>query len=657
MTVLAEPLPNDPEALKALLLAERAKTERLTQIIKELQRHRFGRRAESLPIDQLELGLEDVQQIEAETMAAAEAVDPERRSARAARRRANGCAGVLHRIGEDVAKRLDVIPAQFRVLVVRRPKYACRACQEVVVQAPAPARLIEGGLPTEATVAHVVVAKYADHLPLYRQAQIYGRQGIALDRSTLADWTGRAAFLLRPLHARLLEKLKASPKLFADETTAPVLDPGRGRTKTGQLWAYARDDRPWGGLDPPGAAYVYAPDRTAERPIQHLAGFSGVLQVDGYGGYRKLASTNAVTLAFCWAHVRRKFYELAASGPAPIATEALERIAALYAIEADIRGRPADERRAERQAKSRPIILALEPWLRARLETLSQKSKLAEAIRYALGRWEGLTRFLDDGRVEIDSNIVERAIRPIATTESLCIPSSSVCKHWNLIFWFEVTRAAFTPHRSKNVLALKVGGPDLVGRASDDLLRRQNAGLDQLADAMARDAALLRSVSQGQPGPVLIGREIGVDTSDAPDRSDAVRGPGLALARRQSQAVQSGGDVLIRPAGRHAADDGQGVLWGATVVTARLRLAEPEFGMLSTLPMDDENDLPRLFIDVGGDLVHQRSQQLLASAHGDAGRLTRGLEIIGQARKIRRRRRRDGLRRCGQPRLAILNAA
>jgi transposase len=458
MTVLAEPLPDDPEALKALLLAERAKTERLTQIIKELQRHRFGRRAESLPIDQLELGLEDVQQTEAEGEAAAEAADPERRSARAARRRTNrgslpahlprveqivdvedktcpGCAGALHRIGEDVAERLDIIPAQFRVLVVRRPRYACRACQEVVVQAPAPARLIEGGMPTEATVAHVVVAKYADHLPLYRQAQIYARQGIDLDRSTLADWTGRAAFLLKPLHARLLEKLKASPKLFADETTAPVLDPGRGHTKTGQLWAYARDDRPWGGPDPPGAAYVYAPDRTGERPIQHLAGFCGVLQVDGYGGYRKLASTNAVTLAFCWAHVRRKFYELAASGPAPIATEALERIAALYAIEADIRGRPADDRRAERQARSRPIILALEPWLRARLETLSQKSKLAEAIRYALGRWEGLTRFLDDGRVEIDSNIVERAIRPLALGRKnhLFAGSDGGAEHWAVL--------------------------------------------------------------------------------------------------------------------------------------------------------------------------------------------------------------------------------
>ena len=199
------------------------------------------------------------------------------------------CRNALHRIGEDCSERLDIIPAQLRVLVVRRPKYACRACEEVVVQAPAPARLIEGGLPTEATVAQVLVSKYADHLPLYRQAQIYARQGIALDRSTLADWVGRAAFMLRPVHERLLMTLKTSTKLFADETTAPVLDPGLGRTKTGQLWAYARDDRSWCGSDPPGVAYVYAPDRKAERPISHLVGFKGILQVDGYGGYRALA--------------------------------------------------------------------------------------------------------------------------------------------------------------------------------------------------------------------------------------------------------------------------------------------------------------------------------------------------------------------------------
>src|SRR5437667_5392202 len=217
------------------------------------------------------------------------------------------CGGLKHRIGEDVSERLDVIPAQLKVIVTRRPKYACRACAGEVTQAPAPERLIESGIPTEALIAHVLVAKYADHTPLYRQAQIYARQGITLDRSTLADWVGRAAFALRSVHARLFELLKQSSKLFADETTAPVLDPGRGRTKKGQLWAYARDERPWAGPDPPGVAYAYAPDRKHVRPAEHLAGFSGKLQVDGYGAYAELAEGGNVELAFCWSHVRGTF--------------------------------------------------------------------------------------------------------------------------------------------------------------------------------------------------------------------------------------------------------------------------------------------------------------------------------------------------------------
>ena len=457
-TAMATDLPDDPTTLKAMLLAERARAERLEQIIKELQRHRFGRRAETLPEDQLLLGLEEAEQFEAGVAAEAEDKSPANRAAAAKKRRTNRgslpqhlpridttidiadktcpcCKGQLHRIGEDVSERLDIIPAQFRVLVVHRPKYACRACEDVVVQAPAPARLIEGGLPTEVTVAQVLVSKYADHLPLYRQSQIYARQGIALDRSTLADWVGRAAFNLRPVHERLLLKLKGSRKLFADETTAPVLDPGRGRTKTGQLWAYARDDRPWGGRDPPAVAYVYAPDRKAERPIAHLDGFKGILQVDGYGGYRALAEHGYVQLAFCWSHVRRRFYELAAAGPAPIASEALERIAGLYRIESGIRGQSADDRRAVRADKSRPIIEDLKPWLTAKLALISQKTKLAEAIRYALSRWDGLTLFLDDGTIEIDSNIVERSIRPIALNRknALFAGSDGGGEHWAII--------------------------------------------------------------------------------------------------------------------------------------------------------------------------------------------------------------------------------
>lgn len=455
---MTDALPDDPSTLKAMVLAERARAERLEQIIKEMQRHRFGRRAETLPEDQLLLGLEDVEQVAASSQAQNEDTAPAQRIHRAAKRRMNRgslpahlpriemlvdivdracpcCKSALHRIGEDTSERLDIVPAQLRVIVIRRPKYACRTCQDVVIQAAAPARLIEGGLPTDATVAHVLVSKYADHLPLYRQAQICARQGITLDRSTLADWVGRAAWLLRPVHERLLFKLKSSTKLFADETTAPVLDPGRGRTKTGQLWAYARDDRPWGGSDPPCVAYVYAPDRKSERPIAHLAGFKGVLQVDGYGGYRALAQRGEVTLAFCWAHVRRRFYELAAAGPAPIASEALARIAKFYAVENEIRGRSADERRALRQEKTTPLLDELEPWLRAKLELISQKTKLAEAIRYALSRWQGLTRFVDDGRIEIDSNVVERAIRPIALNRknALFAGSDGGGEHWAII--------------------------------------------------------------------------------------------------------------------------------------------------------------------------------------------------------------------------------
>ena len=471
VTLDPKTLPTDPEALRALLLQAAARmveieserdaalneASRLRAIIKELQRHRFGRRSERLDPDQLALGLEELEQ----TLAAAELAE-ERKPApvktTARRRTVNRgalpldlpriervidiadkacpcCGGELHRIGEDVSERLDVIPAQFRVLVTRRPKYGCRRCESGVVQAPAPAHIVEGGLPTEALLAHVVVAKYADHQPLYRQAQIYARRGIRLHRSTLADWVGRGAWWLRPLHQRLLEHLKAAARLFADETTAPVLDPGRGRTKTGQLRAYARDDRPWGRTDPPAVAYVYAPDRKAERPAAHLDGFRGVLQVDGYAGYRPLAESGRMTLAFCWSHVRRRFYEIAAAGPAPIAGEALARINALYAIEAAIRGRAAEERHRIRQEQSRPIVQALKPWLEAQLRIVSGKSAIAEAIRYALARWDGLARFLDDGRLEIDSNTVERAIRPLALNRknALFAGSDGGGEHWAIL--------------------------------------------------------------------------------------------------------------------------------------------------------------------------------------------------------------------------------
>ena len=446
-------LPEDMDALRALVLEQsrmlveeratasqlahakgeaEAEIERLQAIIDAFMRHRFGARSEQLDPDQLQLGLEDVEI--ARAIAESEAKPGPARGDRPRKTNRGSlpahlerieqvveveskacpcCGGALHQIGEDVSERLDVVPTTFRVLVTRRPRYGCRACESAVVQAPAPARIVEGGIPTEALIAQVLVSKYADHLPLYRQAQIYARQGIELDRSTLADWVGRAAWYLRPLRDHILERLRRSTRLFADETTAPVLDPGRGRTKTGQLWAYARDDRPWGGSDPPMVAYVYAADRKAERPNAHLGDFAGILQVDGYGGYAALARRRQqIQLAFCWAHARRKFFELADSSP--VATEVLRRIALLYAIEDEVRGLPAEQRRAVRNERSREIVDDLRHFLEARNRQVSAKSKLGEAIRYALTRWDGLSRFLDDGRIDLDSNTVERSIRPLA---------------------------------------------------------------------------------------------------------------------------------------------------------------------------------------------------------------------------------------------------
>ena len=325
------------------------------------------------------------------------------------------------------ATALRKVPALLKVIVQRRPKLACRQCEkngadEVagIIQAPAPARLIEGGLPTERLVADIVVSKFADHLPLYRQSQILARLGVRIERSTLAGWVGTAAAELQPLHDHLVELLKASPKLFCDETRCPVLDPGRGETKTGYMWALARDDRPWGGTDPPAVAYTYAPGRGGVHAVKLLAGFSGVLQVDGYAAYSQLAAParpgGPVTLAYCWSHLRRKFYELYVGGNQPIATEALARIKQLYDIEAEIRGLPPEVRRAMRQTRAKPLVDALKPWLEASLAKVPKGSKLGEGLGYGLNQWDGLVRYLDDGRIEIDSNTVERSIRPLALT-------------------------------------------------------------------------------------------------------------------------------------------------------------------------------------------------------------------------------------------------
>lgn len=329
-----------------------------------------------------------------------------------------GC-GQMHKIGEDRTERLDIVPAQLRVIVTVRPKYACRACTDGVRQAPVPAFLIDAALPTEGAIAHVLVSKYADHLPLYRQSQILARAGIDLHRAVLASWVGKAAFHLRPVVDRLAEHLKASDKLFMDETTAPVLDPGRGKTKTGYLWALARDDRAWGGDDPPGVVYFYASGRAGENAETFLTGFDGILQIDGYPGYNRLTKPSRkggapIRVAHCWAHARRKLKEVFDRDGSEIAAEGLRRIAEFYKIEADIRGISPGQRLSARQTRTAPLVAAFGEWLQAQRRKISAKSRLGEKLAYIHNHWDGLQTFLTDGRIEIDSNRVENLIRPIA---------------------------------------------------------------------------------------------------------------------------------------------------------------------------------------------------------------------------------------------------
>jgi len=443
---LSDVLPSDPAELRAFAATLLERCARLERLLKLANDARHGRSSEKLGADQLQLVLEDIDQTVAALEAMEDRANPATREKRAAARRANrgklpghlprivetlmptqsccpSCKGALHEIGVDESQRLDVVPAQYRVMVTRRPKLACRTCFGVVVQHPAPERLIKGGLPTERLVAHVIDAKYHWHLPLYRQAQMMATHGISIDRSTLAFWVGYAAQELAPVWQRLRERLLASSKLCVDETPAPVLDPGRGKTKTGYFWAISRDDRPWAGPDPPGVVYTYAPGRGAVHGLKLLEGYHGVIHCDGYQAYKTMtngaradALSADVTLAFCWSHLRRQFVQLereAAPSPAPIAHEALQRIAQLYAIEKALRGRSAEERRAGRQAHARPLAEALKRWFETRLGFVSGKSDTAGTVRYALRHWEGLTLYLQDGRIEMDTNAVERAMRPI----------------------------------------------------------------------------------------------------------------------------------------------------------------------------------------------------------------------------------------------------
>jgi len=434
----------------AELYAKTLQIEHLKAQLAVLRRARFGRSSEKLDreIEQLELVLGELEESVAESNArTAEAKQEPTAGARTkpTDRRPNGrkplpahlpreqvlhepapacacCGGkVLRRIGDEITEVLEYVPSGFTVIQHVRPKMSCRAC-ETIVQAPLPSLPIERGRPGPGLLAHVAVSKFADGLPLHRQSVIYARQGVDLDRSTMADWMGGTAALLRPLVEAIRQHVCAGPVLHADDTTVPVLAPGLGRTRTGRLWAVVRDERPWAGTAPPAAFYCYTPDRRGERAEALLGQCRGFLHADGYAGFQSLYVPNPttgiarLTEIGCWSHARRKIYEVYEATAAPLAKEAIERIAALFEIEARINGRAPSERLAVRQQETAPLLAGLEAFFNTALNQISGKSTLAKAIRYALSRWTALTRYTTDGRLEMTNNAVERAIRPLALT-------------------------------------------------------------------------------------------------------------------------------------------------------------------------------------------------------------------------------------------------
>ena len=425
-------LPCDTTTLQAMVVAQQAEIEHLKLIIAKLRRMQFGQSSEKIDemVGQLELALEELETGKAERACFTEIAPSEEAPGKPVRKPlpdhlprdtvvhapeqscCPDCGGHLKPLGEDVSEVLDYVPASFRVIRHVRPKLACGRC-DTIVQAPAASRPITRGMAGSGLLAHVLVAKYCDHLPLYRQSGIYAREGVDLERSTLADWVGQCSALLRPLVEQLRQHVLAGEKLHADDTPVPVLAPGDGKTKTGRLWTYVRDDRPAGNETPPAVWFAYSPNRKGEHPQTHLKSFTGILQADAFAGFDALYATGDILEAACWAHARRKFFEIHQAQGSPIAAEALKRIAALYAIESTVRGQPPDSRLKGRE-QAKPILNEFHVWLLDTRRQLSKKSGLADAIGYALNHWQALIRYASDGRIEIDNNAAERALRAVA---------------------------------------------------------------------------------------------------------------------------------------------------------------------------------------------------------------------------------------------------
>jgi transposase len=419
--------------------------ERLKLQIAKLRRQHFGTSSErSARLEQLMLALEDLEESAAHLDAEAEAKDAasspeaprwtveELERTKPARRPLPGhlprrrvvipgptscgcCGGSLRKLGEVVSETLERIPAKWVVLQTVREKFSCAAC-ETITETPAPFHAIPRGRAGPHLLAEITVGKFGLHLPLTRQSTVFAQEGVDLDVSTLCDWIGAVAVVTQPLSALITEHVLKAERLHADDTPVPVL--AKGKTRTGRLWTVVRDDRPFAGSDPPAAIYYYSADRKGEHPQSFLKSYSGILQADAYSGFGQLyepgRATGTATEAACWAHARRKFFELAELRKGPIAVEAVKRIDVLFAIEREINGRPPDERRSVRAAQSKPLVEDLERWLRAQRGRLSPKSETAKAIDYMLRRWASFALFLEDGRVCLSNNAAERAIRGIA---------------------------------------------------------------------------------------------------------------------------------------------------------------------------------------------------------------------------------------------------
>jgi len=410
-----------------------ARIEHLKLMVEKFRHMIFGKKSEKLvlKLEQMEFELEEDETTQAEAEALDERVSPRKEAKPRSERKplpehlkreevmhkpdsncCPDCGGGLRHFGNDVSEQLEYVPESFKVIRHVRPKFACTGCDRVV-EAPAPSRPIERGLAAPSLLAHVIVSKYADHLPLFRQSEIYARQGVEISRSTMAGWVGAASDLLAPLVEAIGKHVFTGRKLHADDTPMPVLAPGNGKTKTGRLWTYVRDDRPAGEQAAPAVWFAYSEDRRGEHPRQHLKNFTGALQADAYAGFHHLYG-NHIYEAACWAHARRKFHDIHLAHASPTTTEALARIGALYAIEDEVRGKPVDLRLSVRQARAKPLLDDLRKWMEKALRSLSSKSETAAAIRYALSRWRALTRYTDDGLLEIDNSTAERALRAVA---------------------------------------------------------------------------------------------------------------------------------------------------------------------------------------------------------------------------------------------------